>query len=90
MKKTYFMMEKKVALERRSNHHTSGSKVRCLKPPKPVPDPKNQKIEKIQIFPKIGNYQALPPIGNYQALPPIGNYQAMPPIGNYQAMPPIR
>ena len=24
-----------------------GSKVRCLKPPKPVPDPKNQKIQKI-------------------------------------------
>ena len=30
-----------------------GSKVRCLKPPKPVPDPKNQKFKKIQIFPKM-------------------------------------
>ena len=46
MKKRKIMMKKKLHLKGDKNPILRQSKVPCLKPRKPVPDPKNQKIEK--------------------------------------------
>ena len=51
MKKRRIMMKKKNLLQKADkNPILRGSKVPCLKPRKPMPDPKNQKIEKIDVL----------------------------------------
>ena len=45
MKIIGFMMEKKLHQKRNKNPILRGSTVRCLNPPKPVPDPKIKKIQ---------------------------------------------
>ena len=59
MKKRRIMMKKNLLQKADKNPILRGSKVPCLEPPKPMPDPKNQKNEKLMfsIIFGLGAYQ---------------------------------
>ena len=50
MKKGQIMLKKNLLQKADKNPILRGSKVPCLKPRKPMPDPKNQKNEKINLL----------------------------------------